>query len=172
MMKLVIPILFCLGVPLILHAQTSYQNVIAAAGGTAQTKTMTLDWTLGEPVTEAARTDKQMYTQGFQQPFLTVKEVEPGTHAYITPRSEEAEITVAPNPVSTTLTLTMNNLQENEIEIQISNSAGQLVKSETIDPKLQKTQLDLSLLATGLYVLRVYNAERQLLKVFKITKFQ
>jgi len=68
--------------------------------------------------------------------------------------------------------LTMNNLQENEIEIQISNFAGQIVKSEAIDPIIQKTQLDLSPLVTGLYILRIYNAERQLLRVFKITKFQ
>jgi len=172
MMKIVILILFCLGVPPILYAQTSYQNVIAAAGGTALTKTMTLDWTLGEPVTESVRSENQLYTQGFQQPFLTVQEMEPEVIPYNSSRSEETEITVAPNPVRTTLTLTMNNLQENEIEIQISNFAGQIVKSEAIDPIIQKTQLDLSPLVTGLYILRIYNAERQLLRVFKITKFQ
>ncbi|HEX5112223.1 MAG TPA: T9SS type A sorting domain-containing protein [Saprospiraceae bacterium] len=172
MMKFIILLFYCLGVPLLLNAQASYQNVIAADGGTAQTKTMTLDWTLGEPVIESARTVNHWYTQGFQQPILTVKDMEPGLYPYLSPRYEESDITVAPNPVTTTLTMTMKNFTENEIEIQISNFAGQLVKSETINPTMGKTQLDFSSMVPGLYVLRVYNAERQLLKVFKVAKFQ
>jgi|SRR6187455_1872525 len=172
MMKFVILILFSLGVPPLLNAQTSYPNVIAADGGTAQSKTMTIDWTVGEPVTESARTEQQWYTQGFQQPILTIKVVQPELYPTNSVRSAETEITVAPNPVSTTLTLTFKSLNENEIEAQISNFAGHIVKSETINTTLRKTQLDLSSLTPGLYMLRIYNSERQLLKVFKITKFQ
>ena len=162
-MKIVILILCSLGVPVLLHSQASDQNVIAADGGTAVSRTMTIDWTLGEPVTESVRTTKQWYTQGFQQPLLTIKDMQPQLNANNTSRSAQSEITAAPNPVTTMLTLTINNVPDNEIVIQISNVSGQIVKAESIDPTLRKTDIDLSSLASGLYMLRIYNSKQQLL---------
>ena len=169
-MKIVLLILVCLGVSHLLTAQAHYQGVIASDGGSARSDRIALDWTLGEPIVESIYTDDRLYTQGFQQPMLKVVEIQPHINSILSPRSAGMEITAVPNPVSSLLILTMQDLPYKEIDIMLSNSTGQLMFSETLGTESGKASLDLSELSAGMFFLNLYTKEHELLKVFRIVK--
>src|ERR1044071_8112875 len=90
----------CLLFFFISKAQDLDQNVIASAGGVDKTSKISLEWTLGEFAVETITTAKNLYTQGFHQPILTVKSY------YSTPKAESShdilsmyKVSLAPNPV-------------------------------------------------------------------------
>ncbi|MBA2610808.1 MAG: T9SS type A sorting domain-containing protein [Bacteroidetes bacterium] len=82
--------------------------------------------------------------------------------------SEENEFAkIYPNSVKDKLTIEyLNNYNNSENKISISNSLGQVVFS--LKDFASKNELDLSFLSSGLYYLRIKNASEQ--KAFKIIK--
>jgi hypothetical protein len=82
----------------ILCFQTNAQQVIASAGGYSVGETVSLSWTLGEPVTETFSGGGIILTQGFQQPYsfylqqiLNIPTGWSGVSSYIDPMNKGVE---------------------------------------------------------------------------------
>lgn len=154
-------------------AQSATQEIIASDGGTARSKTMVLDWTLGEPVTESAFLKDQIFTQGFHQPVLEVTDIQTSPEHSISSRSlPQTEITLSPNPVNSILTLDITIPLEWDADMVIMNNAGQVVSANKIPAHSRTTHLDVSEFPQGIYMLRIYGPENSLLRTFKISKIQ
>jgi len=134
-------------------AQTSFMwgqhndlTVIAAAGATFETEDLQLDWTLGEPVTLTFETPIAILTQGFHQP----------DYQYITSTYTPGivgEISVIPNPVSTTLYLSLTFPQTESGTISIFDLSGHQVLEKSFSGESILECFDLHLLPSGSYIL-------------------
>ena len=93
---------------LIAFAQKSNHFVIAAQGSSDQSATLSLDWTIGEVVTETVQYGNEIFTQGFHQPVLMVKErlIERSSGNIDLP---ELIAKVYPNPFVSEVTLDIRN---------------------------------------------------------------
>ncbi|MCP4295528.1 MAG: T9SS type A sorting domain-containing protein, partial [Proteobacteria bacterium] len=78
----------------------------------------------------------------------------------------EGKITAAPNPVADQLTI--ESTVEELLSIDLINVFGQKMHQARLEGP--KNQIEVSGLPQGTYFLRVFNAEQQLIKVFKIQK--
>jgi hypothetical protein len=88
---------------IMLCSQAKAQQVIASAGGYYEGETVTLSWTLGEPVTETFSGGGVILTQGFQQPYsfylqqiLNIPAGWSGISSYIDPMNKGVEGIFAP----------------------------------------------------------------------------
>lgn len=157
----------------IAFAQARDHYVIAAQGGSEASSTLSIDWTIGELITESVYTDHQMFTQGFHQPFIRIEEIKSHTNqinARGSIKEPDFSITIAPNPSSSILTVNVNGLLDQDIEVCISDGTGKRLMTETIAMGSGSAHLSISDLVTGLYILTCYTPDKRLLSVFKISK--
>jgi hypothetical protein len=89
----------------------------------------------------------------------------PGISSVAENNIETHNFTIYPNPTSTSLTISYSSQQIIKDRIQIYNSMGALVK--TVDPKQSSTVIDVSELASGLYIVRLKNYPQQTVKFIK-----
>lgn len=131
---------------LLFPAHMKAQQVVSPGGGFFATGSMTLSFTLGEPVTGTLMAGDKTLTQGFQQPsrIATLVPYE---------RIESASVRVYPNPFASF------------VEVDIQDAGGKLWEVEVFDLRgtrilvecFLNTQgrIDLSALLPGCYLLRV-----------------
>ena len=173
MRKIMLLVIFGMGISSFVLAQSITPSVIAANGGSASTETMVIDWTLGETAITSSYADELFYTQGFHQPILRVKEipVKP-EQEYLIPANEEIEISLSPNPVTSSLQLKLQSLAKQGLDIQISDISGKRVLNEKLLPLATEMQIDMEAFPSGIYILNVYDPDRSLIGSYKITKLQ
>ncbi|MEP6796069.1 MAG: T9SS type A sorting domain-containing protein [Saprospiraceae bacterium] len=178
-MKSILPILLCL--PLgSLFSQASDQYIIAAQGGCSEGKSMVLSWTIGDLVTETANLKESTVTQGFQQPIISVKEINVANPvdvsangaktfennvAPINPEAFQAE--VYPNPFGTDITIKIENADQ-EYYMDIIDPAGNLLsRNKSRNPQ---EVINLLNLPAAQYLLRISSLDAKQSKVFQIIK--
>src|SRR5205085_7143331 len=122
-----------------------------------------LEWTLGEIMTETYTKDNGFLTQGFRQPSLVV----------LTPviAEEEKSIIIYPNPVRTVLNVRAPDI--NDWRVELINLQGQRLidvvdKAETTEEDLQ---LDVREIPVGVYLVRVTNPANGKSVVHRIHKY-
>lgn len=149
-------------------AQNTGPSVIASASGSGKTSTLYLNWTLGEIAVETVVSPSLLYTQGFNQPNLLVSTI------FTKPLAGEKviyDISVAPNPVVSTLNFTINSTTEMEVMITVSDVNGKVHLQRKVAAKSSNTQLNFTGLVPGTYILSVRKlSSSQLLKSFQIIK--
>lgn len=180
-MKVLSPLLFCFCFTTAI-AQTSDQVVIASQGGLAKGKTMTISWTIGDLVTETAYLENATISQGFQQPTITVREIEidfatpvamdteapKSFSSSISNRSTEPfEASVYPNPVGTAVTFTIENAP-GEYYLDLFDQAGNLL----LRNRSHNAQeiINLQELPAAQYILRISFPDSKESKAFQIIK--
>lgn len=149
-------------------AQRHGPSVLAPAGGSAQTKTLDLDWTLGEPVVTTAYTADRLYTQGFHQPTLRVEEV--ATRVKLSGADAAYQISVAPNPVVSVLTVAITAPDEKPLALSLLDLNGHQQFTQTLTGGTTSSQVDMAHLPTGTYLLRINQSAGQPVKTYKIIK--
>lgn len=152
-----------------LLAQTSDHHIITTQGDVSKGETITMSWTIGDLVTEAAAVYQAILTQGFQQPSITVREIATAQlTTEIKPRSSvEFSATVYPNPVGTDLNIEVENGKE-EYYLDLYDPAGILISSNrSSNPR---EVIDLTDLPAAQYVLRISLVGTEQSKVFQIIK--
>lgn len=80
------------------------------------------------------------------------------------------ELTVAPNPVVNSFTVSLNNEDENTTieELSIQDKFGQEVRRMKFGNKKKSQELNIQILPPDIYVVRVFNGEKWLIgKVIK-----
>lgn len=146
-MKVISSILLVLAAHM-MSAQDLSPEVVATAGETFSTNSLTLDWTLGEIMTESY-SGTIVLTQGFHQPDNNTTSLEDLA-------SVVGTITVYPNP--TTDFIVIETEQAGNLELVLFDMSGRSVLRQNVSGS--SSQLDLSGLPDGSYLLRLSDGQQ------------
>ncbi len=164
MMKLLLPLPLLLTLILTfgmasLCAQSIDKTVIAAAGNTISVSEVSIAYTIGEPIVGLVVNENSI-DQGFWAGSLQVEN--------ITEQKDLEGIVVYPNPVVNEVNIFTN---ANEIfGISLFAVDGRKVLNQMVETELLEHRIDLSYLAKGVYVLRLFVKGDIKGKLFKIIK--
>jgi hypothetical protein len=136
-------------------------DVIASSGNCYVNSNVSLSWTLGEPLTETDVSSTHYLTQGFQQPTSIV------VTSIVTPNSPQGNVSAYPNPFTSTVYLQNNNAGKT-LQVELVSIEGKTILTKTMTT--QQTQFDLSEFSEGIYFLKVYDMDKQLIQTLKIDK--
>ena len=144
-------------------AQTVTPTVLSNNGGYATALGGSIQWTIGEPVSETYTNTTKMTTMGFHQPEL-------GMATLIKEQGQGSELLVYPNPVRESLTVSFKDLELGNYKMQLVDNIGKIIfESQTeIKADSQLVNLNMTPYAAGTYFLRINNGG--LNKTVKITK--
>lgn len=169
-MKTILPLLFCLPLSTAL-SQSPDPTIISTQGGIAKGSAMSMSWTIGDLVTGTAMTDGSLYTQGFQQPTLSVQELGPeditGVEQINTDATQALKATVFPNPFGSDITVTVDN-QKREYYVEIFDPSGNLLyRNLSSNPQ---ESINLNALPVSQYLLRIGLTDSGPTQIFRIVK--
>ncbi|MBK8829898.1 MAG: T9SS type A sorting domain-containing protein [Saprospiraceae bacterium] len=185
-MKRLLPMVLCL--PFYgLTAQTTDHYIISAQGNETKGQTMSLCWTIGDLATETSGIDQALTTQGFQQPTLFVKELDPASQPHplideagkpvnALPLKGDAEAqasnsaikaNVYPNPFSNDITVEVGNITQ-EYHLDVFDPQGNLISRCTSGNA--KEIIRLEDLPAAQYILRISTLDDMHTQVFQIVK--
>ena len=101
----------------LLNIETNAQSTTAAAGGEAKSNLLSLNWTLGEVITETSSSQAITLTQGYQQSKLEVISLnqENSTNVYCN---------VYPNPSSDFVVIDFKGRLDKDSKFSIFDSNG------------------------------------------------
>jgi hypothetical protein len=139
------------------------QQVISSGGGYAAAGGVSLAWTIGEPVIATFTGGSYILTQGFHQTRLGTTSIDEIPVPGLT-------MTVYPNPFSYLLHLRIDEGDFSKLQYSLMDIRGKTLVSE----KITKDQTDINMLtfAAGNYLLQVRNRSGELVKSFKVIKYQ
>jgi len=166
MKKIFLVLAICASVVLV-QAQSLSPQVIASAGDYFDNGTVSLSWTLGEPVVEAYTSANLILTQGFQQPELL-------TVGIGSVKKDDLFANLYPNPTFKTIKLDLKYSNSSTLSVQLLNTLGQIIKTENFDVvknQINNYQLDLDGLSAGMYQIRLTD-NGKLVETYKIQKLQ
>ena len=134
--------------------------VIGSDGDHSSNNQFSLDYTIGEVVTEYGQdaANTVHLTQGFQQTLLAILSVE--DHV------EDIEINVYPNPAVDHLNVRIPTISK-DMEYALFDMGGKLIKKESVQS--QEFQIGFSTFSTGNYLL-VFTNKDQRLKTLQVQK--
>lgn len=140
------------------HGQYIQRYVLASAGTSEASSSLSMDWTLGELMVTTEKTSALQMNQGFHQVYkMTV-----GTRMVPVP----FQIRVYPIPVQNVLFLDADS--DESLTYQVVSLTGQvLIQKRTTG---RNTEIDLSTVPNAMYLIQVLTPEGLLLKTFKIIK--
>ncbi len=156
--------LLCMG----MSATAQIRSVVAAAGGDGQTSNVRLSWTLGETAVATLQcTNGEFLTEGFQQPeILHAQKVSPGIPG-------KAALTIAPNPVSTVLTIQIaDDWSRSASTLTLFDDNGRQTWNGRLSPGLATSELNLGAHPAGTYWLRIVADVSGATQTFKVIKIQ
>lgn len=140
-----------------LQAQSLTPEVLTTAGETFTGTNVSLDWTLGEIMTETF-SGTIVLTQGFQQSSLKVTSIEKASTSF-------GNIKVYPNP--TVGSIYVEREKGQQLEVRLMDMKGSLVMKKNIQALIG--ELDLSHIANGVYLLRMSDGKK-LIQTIRIEK--
>ncbi len=140
------------------------QNVMSSQGSCDSNSSYIISWTLGETIVETASSTSAGYsiTQGFQQPGLTIIELQNEVNSTLS-----IEMTVYPNPTSGMLYLSTD--EQDDLSYQLIDVSGKMIFDNQIQSDLES--IDLSGLPAATYIVRVVQ-KNNLLKSYQVIKTQ
>ena len=141
-------------------AQDLDHYVIGSDGGHSRNNQFSLDYTIGEVVTEFGEDtlNNVHLTQGFQQTMLAIVSVE--EHVL------DIEIDVYPNPAVDYLNVSIPTLQE-DMQFALFDMQGKLIEQQKINS--QAFTIGFSNMSTGNYLL-VFSNKDQRIKTLQVQK--
>ncbi|WP_370087323.1 T9SS type A sorting domain-containing protein [Ekhidna sp.] len=140
----------------VLASVVNAQEVISSQGDSYSQVNGSIDFTIGEVVTNTLTGDNGYLTQGFHQSTLTISEV----LGY-----QEHEISIFPNPSMNVLYI--NSSEFKDVDYTLYDSKGKIVLQSRLSES--QTQIQVHELGAGVYSL-ILRSESSILKSFKIIK--
>jgi Secretion system C-terminal sorting domain len=145
-------------------AQSLSASVVASTGGQFTSAFGSLDWTLGEIMTETYQNTNGIFSQGFQQP-----------NTFNITGLEEAmkkNILIYPIPTYGELTLDFKGLDISECVVELIDLQGRKLLSKPLQINAAQRQHKLSLvdMAASLYLLRIQSTTSSAEYSFRIVK--
>ena len=153
------------------RSQEFNQTSLTPAGEVSKTNSISLEWTLGDLVSESAYTNQNMYTQGFNQPLLVVEKLDGKKLAlqYPIETNTDLEIDVFPNPVTTYLSI-KSNLLSSAVNYHLIDLNGKILSKGFLPEGSDISQLEMKDYPSSTYYLHFVGAEKQVFETYKIIK--
>ena len=140
------------------------QDVIASAGGynSSPDNSISISWTLGETIvpTYTSPDGTLILTHGFQQEVI-ITAIEENPELPVT-------VTIYPNPASESVNIKFESVVDKQINLQILDGEGRLVKIDKIEVSVLQKTINLQDLPAGIYFMRLVKGN--LVNVYKIVK--
>ena len=153
-------ILLCVLLLLNCIAAIEAQEIIPAAGGNASGNGGMVSYSLGQVVYTTNTGGNGSVSQGVQQVFVSV----------ITNTKEKRislELSTYPNPTSDLLVLNAENYNNPSLAYQLYDMQGNVMATEKLTN--ETTFIEMAKLSSGVYLLRITDAEKQV-KTIKVIK--
>jgi len=141
-------------------SQASLQ-LLSSAGEESKLGTIQLSWSLGEPVSETFKSGNFILSQGFQQ-------VENKSNDAIVTVAGQVDLVLTPNPANDYTLLKANNHNLTRVNYLVADASGRvLVVGQGMLPELK---INLTLLSSGIYIIKVFSSNKSDIKTFKLIK--
>lgn len=148
-LKNILILSLCVFVTSYSKAQSLSSSVIGSTGEQFSSSSGSLEWTLGEIMTETYQQGKGFFTQGFHQPAtIKVTSVE---------EVEEQNLWVYPNPTREALNIKIS--ERGDYLLEFFNLQGQKLinRNFTVESETYIQRVDLQEYAVAVYLLRISN---------------
>jgi len=136
------------------------QQVTTTAGNSGSGVGISLDWTIGETLSETLLGSTAHLTQGLHQGKLVITS--------INDKPENTLISVFPNPVSCLLNVNFGKENCLDGQLLLFDVYGKLVIRKSVSRTVET--IDLEALQSGTYLLHILSVEQQALKMLKVLK--
>ena len=161
MNKGTLPLIILLFVSTTIFSQSLEPSTLGPQGGFDRAKNIIMEWTLGEMFTETVRPGDQIITQGFIQPALKIEQEK---------NTVQCAVDVYPNPVSEILKIQVQGCADRAYVISLFSRDGLRVMSTSLPPGESTSDVDMSSLPSGLYLLKVTAPSTSLYESYRIIK--
>ncbi len=157
-----------------LEAQAVSQSVIASDGGSGKGAGVQLDYTLGELAVDRLTGQQVSMTEGFQQPFLRIENVESSLSGPEQSIDDAAEsmITLTPNPVKSELMVRFGQPAPGAVLLEVRDANGVRVLQKQLEPVHGDSPVDVSGFSPGVYYFHFTGADQRIQSTYKISKIQ
>ena len=146
-----------------IDAQTFTQEVNASGGGFYQQINGSMQFTIGEPITETYSNTTAKMTQGFEQGSYLILAVDE------LPAITTISIDLFPNPSNGFFNVFIKADVNSLYYIEVMDAQGKLILNKEINSGLQET-IDMAAFSSSIYFVIISDAEKNNLKTFKIIK--
>ncbi|MCE9539997.1 MAG: T9SS type A sorting domain-containing protein [Bacteroidetes bacterium] len=162
-MKRTIIISFIITNCFILNAQTFTQEAKTSGGGYYHQINGSMQFTIGEPLTETYTNSSAKLYQGFEQGSYSIVSVTE------LPMLTDLDVNLYPNPSTGIFNLNIESTETSTFKIDVINALGKSIIYKEITTKNIEL-IDLSGFASSIYYVSITNAGKNYLKTFKIIK--
>tara|TARA_B100000780_G_C21056771_1_gene424583 strand:- start:392 stop:883 length:492 start_codon:yes stop_codon:yes gene_type:complete len=163
-MKISLSIVFALFLCTVGYGQNVDQSVIGSTGDEFTGSSGSIEFTLGEPVSETYSTSEYQLTQGFHQGYYLFVGIEETTEFDFTTR-------VYPNPAVDQTTLELVGIQDfNNFEYQMYDLTGKLLRSGRFESN--SIQVNLTGLSNSLYIFKIQNKNLGYAQTYQLQKIK
>lgn len=163
LMKYLLPIFGFIICSCSINAQTFTQQVNASGGGYYQQINGSMQFTIGEPLTESYTNPSTQLFQGFEQGSYSIVSVTE------LPILTNLNVNLYPNPSSGIFNVSIESNETHKFQINVMDSQGRSIIHKEITSKSTEL-IDLSDFASSMYYVTISNADKNYLKTFKIVK--
>ncbi len=142
------------------------QEIITSSGDYYSNEDITLEWTIGEGVTETYEENEIILNQGFQQNIEIIQLPTKNNNL------DDIKVTIYPNPAGEIVNIDISTSDDFELNIDLYDIQGNnlyTVKKNNGQPSIQ---IELPELPAGEYILKIYSRNNNINKAFKIIKYQ
>lgn len=152
-------------------SQDLKQNVIASAGGTDRTSAVSLEWTLGEFAVETITATKNLYTQGFHQPILAVRNIQflPGSESRDDLLSSY-KVLLAPNPVQSFVNVYIRSRENEKFSLTLYDMNGKRILKKLLGGSDLSVRIEMGHYSSGIYLMDIRNDTGTMIRSFKLVK--
>ena len=119
-------VIITIGTFSLMQAQDASQSVLATAGKTQESKTISLSWTLGELAIQNYSDTEGMYTEGFHQPIIIEENLDQSVDLENGQQDRFLKIVAGPNPVHSILNVQINSDLEGMGRIDLHDFQGRI----------------------------------------------
>lgn len=152
--KLFIAALLMVSVPAL--AQVKQSEVVSAGGGYFENESVSVSYTIGEPVAGTVAKGDLIVVHGFQQGYVLIQDT-----STVTPGISEfsaSDVKVYPNPVNTLMYVEISNVAAVGSVVKCFDMAGQLI-SESYFGDDNRLSVDMSGLPQGAYLVKIISED-------------
>lgn len=162
-MKKILFILLACSLAPYARGQSLERAVLGAAGKAETSKTIRLEWTLGEIAVSRHEHPGGELNEGFHQPYLSVESDQTLT-------TSDQRFQIYPNPVSADLFVKAKLRANEQVRLRFIDPTGRQLLPDRLTGGLVDEQLDLQRFPAGQYYLLVLSAKGKVLQSAKILK--
>ena len=149
----------CTGLYIFVSLQA--QQAVISAGGSGKSGNLSINWSIGEVITETFVSMPFKLTQGVQQPHIKVEPVAGMSEMKI------YQITAYPNPANDVVIVSIAESAENQLTLKVFDINGRLVHIAPITGN--ETRIHVKNFAAGIYLMQIMDKNNNV-QTFKIIK--